>query len=85
MPALFTRYPVYQIKEGEKVQVILRLESDEEFVGDIDLQKIALWLNKRTEPVLVNLLSTDVERKLMVALENNMPILAVVDVQFELS
>lgn len=80
LPALFARYPIYHLKEGSRLKVVLRLETEQTYSGENTLEKVSEWLYKKTDPVLVDLLNPNVDNKLRNALENKIPLLGLIDV-----
>ncbi len=85
LPALFARYPIYHLKEGSKLKVVLRLETEFTFSGEHTLEKVSEWLYQKTDPVLVDMLNPNVDNKLRNALENKIPLLGLIDVEPSLS
>lgn len=49
------------------------------------LEDVSKWLYKKTDPILVNLLNTNIDNKLRQALENKIHMLGLIDVQPSLS
>lgn len=85
LPALFTRYPIYHIREGKSLKIVLKEETEQTYSGDLVLEQISKWLFKKTDPVLVDLLNTNIENKLREALENKIHILGLIDIDASLS
>ena len=67
------------------MKVVLRLETESTYSGELTLEKVSEWLYQKTDPVLVDLLNPNVDNKLRTALESKIPILGLIDVEPSLS
>lgn len=67
------------------MKVVLKEETEETYSGELEIEKISKWLYKKTDPIIVDLLSTLIENKLREALENKIHLLGFVDIDESLS
>lgn len=79
LPFKFTRYPVYWILGESEFKVEVLSKNFAQYTGDNDLNAVANWLDQTTEEVVVNIVEEYPGKKLNRALENQIPLIAIIN------
>jgi hypothetical protein len=79
LPFKYSRYPVYWVLEESEFKVEVLDKKFARYLGDRDLDAVANWLEETTEEVIVNIVEEFPSRKLNKALENQSPLLVIIN------
>ena len=79
LPLKFSRFPVYLVLEKSEFKVEVHEKKFARYTGDSDLDAVANWLEETTESVIVNVVEEYPGKKLNKALENQTPLLVIVN------
>lgn len=79
LPFKYSRYPVYWVLEESEFKVEVLDKKFAQYLGDRDLDAVANWLEETTEEVIVNIVEEFPSKKLNKALENQSPLLVIIN------
>ena len=75
----FTRIPVYAVSGNSTFKVEIFSKAFASYEGDQNLDAVANWIEEATEEVIINIASTAPSKKLNRALENQTPLLIIIN------
>ena len=79
MQHIFIRFPVYQVLGESEFKVEIHEKKFAAYSGEKDVKAVAEWLDENTEPLIVNVVETNPAKKLTKALEDQTPLLIIVN------
>lgn len=79
MQHIYTRFPVYQVLGESEFKVEIHEKKFAAYSGEKDVKAVAEWLDENTEPLIVNVVETNPAKKLTKALEDQTPLLIIVN------